>query len=102
MSSPSTSYHITVCCAEPSSLMVASTPKRRSFKNARTLSCNGIHHFSLCLSHAILCAATALTRTLSPSDRKLRDGGNDLFGQHIECVGFADVRHVKYRLIEAK
>src|SRR5690349_16764442 len=44
----------------------------------------------------------ARARMLPSRDRNLCDGGNDLLGQHFERVGFADIGHVKDRLIEAK
>src|SRR6476661_3989007 len=47
-------------------------------------------------------ATAATAYVLSLRDRKLSDGGNDLFGQHIEGVRFADIWHVKDRLVETK
>src|SRR5262249_4188111 len=102
ISSPCSSYHMTVCCGEPSSLIVARTAKRFSARKARTSSDRFMaspNAFVVRMTHA---PRTAIRTHLAASGPHLLDLWDDLRAQQLEGHRIRHRSHADDRLVEAQ
>src|SRR5690242_7009657 len=90
MSSPRSSYHITVWCGCASGAMVARTAKRRSSRKRRTAGLS-----------VIVLSTLSMYGLRAPADLNAVQLRRDLGGDQVKDFGIGDVGHIEDRLVYA-